>query len=177
MKRIAVNVSVKQFTHPDFLTMVEKILEETSMPINCLEIEITESLFAQDMGKVSHILEAIHDKRVGVSVDDFGTGYSSLSRLRDMPIDCLKIDRSFLLGIESGINDQSIIEPIVSMAKGMDIRVIAEGIDNDRQLDFLVNKGCTEAQGFLFSRPLSSQAIEAILKKGDKKIKFPQEKG
>jgi len=100
-----VNVSVKQFTHPDFLTMVEKILEETSMPINCLEIEITESLFAQDMGKVSHILEALHDKRVGVSVDDFGTGYSSLSR------------------------------------------------------------------------PLSSQAIEAILKKGDKKIKFPQEKG
>ncbi|HRF89912.1 MAG TPA: EAL domain-containing protein [Desulfobacter postgatei] len=85
--------------------MVEKILEETSMPINCLEIEITESLFAQDMGKVSHILEALHDKRVGVSVDDFGTGYSSLSR------------------------------------------------------------------------PLSSQAIEAILKKGDKKIKFPQEKG
>jgi diguanylate cyclase (GGDEF)-like protein len=177
IKRIAVNVSVKQFTHPDFLTMVEKILEETSMPINCLEIEITESLFAQDMGKVSHILEALHDKRIGVSVDDFGTGYSSLSRLRDMPIDCLKIDRSFVLGLESGINDQSIIEAIVSMAKGMDIRVIAEGIDNDRQLDFLVNKGCTEAQGFLFSRPLSSQAIEAILKKGDKKIKFPQEKG
>lgn len=177
IKRIAVNVSVKQVTHPDFLAMVEKILEQTGMPVNYLEVEITESLFAQDMDKASQILEALHDKGIGVSVDDFGTGYSSLSRLRDMPIDCLKIDRSFVLGLDSGINGQSIIEAIVSMAKGMGIRVIAEGIDNDRQLDFLVNKGCTEAQGFLFSRPLSSETIEALLEKGGQKIKFPQEKG
>lgn len=175
IKRVAVNVSVKQFTHPDFLAVVEKILDETGMPANHFEIEITESLFAQDMDKISHILNALHDKGIGVSVDDFGTGYSSLSRLKDMPIDCLKIDRSFILGIDSIKNDQSIISAIMSMAKGMDLRVIAEGIDNDRQLDFLVNKECTEAQGFLFSRPLPPEKIEAILKKGDRKIIFPQE--
>jgi EAL domain-containing protein (putative c-di-GMP-specific phosphodiesterase class I) len=79
------------------------------------------------------------------------------------------------LGIDSIKNDQSIIAAIMSMAKGMDLRVIAEGIDNDRQLDFLVNKECTEAQGFLFSRPLPPEKIEAILKKGDQKIIFPQE--
>ncbi|WP_320045276.1 EAL domain-containing protein [uncultured Desulfobacter sp.] len=176
LKRVAVNVSVRQFTHPNFLGVVEKILEETCMPVNCFEIEITESVFAEDMDKISHILKRLHDKGVGVSLDDFGTGYSSLSRLKEMPIDCLKIDRSFVLGVDSRKNDQSIISAIMSMAKGMDIRVIAEGIDNDRQLDYLVEKGCTEAQGFLFSRPLPADKIEAILKKGDPKIKFPQEK-
>ena len=176
LKRIAVNVSVRQFLHPDFLVVVEKILEETRMPVNRFEIEITESLFAEDMDNIPHILKILRDKGIGVSVDDFGTGYSSLSRLKEMPIDCLKIDRSFVVGLDSGKNDQSIIAAIMSMAKGMDIRVIAEGIDNDRQLDFLVDKGCTEAQGFLFSRPLSVEKIEAILKKGDQKIKFPQEK-
>ena len=170
IQRVAVNVSVKQFIHPDFLAVVKKILEETGILANHLEVEITESLFAQN---IDNILNELHDKGIGVSVDDFGTGYSSLSRLKDMPIDCLKIDRSFVLGVDSGKNDQSIIAAIMSMAKGMDIRVIAEGIDNDRQLDFLVNKGCTEAQGFLFSRPLSPEKIEAIMKKGDQKIKFP----
>nr|WP_320192153.1 EAL domain-containing protein [uncultured Desulfobacter sp.] len=176
LKRVAVNVSVRQFTHPNFLEVVEKIIEETCMPVNCFEIEITESVFAEDINKIQHILNKLHDKGVGVSVDDFGTGYSSLSRLKEMPIDCLKIDRSFVLGVDSRRNDQSIISAIMSMAKGMDIRVIAEGIDNDRQLDFLVDKGCTEAQGFLFSRPLPAEKIEAILKKGDQKIKFPREK-
>jgi EAL domain-containing protein (putative c-di-GMP-specific phosphodiesterase class I) len=175
VKRVAVNVSVNQFTHPDFLAVVEKILNETGMPAKHLEIEITESLFAHNLDKILNILNALHDKGIGVSVDDFGTGYSSLSRLKDMPIDCLKIDRSFVLGIDSIKNDQSIIAAIMSMAKGMDLRVIAEGIDNNRQLDFMVNKECTEAQGFFFSRPLSAEKIEAILKKGDPKITFPQE--
>jgi EAL domain-containing protein (putative c-di-GMP-specific phosphodiesterase class I) len=123
-------------THPDFLAVVEQILEETGMPADYVEVEITESLFAEDMDKISDTLKALRDKGVAVSVDDFGTGYSSLSRLKDMPIDCLKIDRSFVLGVDSRKNDQSIISAILSMAKGMDIRVIAEGIDNDRQLDF-----------------------------------------
>ncbi|WP_020588501.1 GGDEF/EAL domain-containing response regulator [Desulfobacter curvatus] len=174
VKRVAVNVSVKQFTHPDFLSVVETILEETGMAAKHLEIEITESHFAGDMDKVSYILNALRDKGIGVSVDDFGTGYSSLSRLKDLPIDCLKIDRSFVLGVDSRKNDQSIIAAIMSMAKGMDIRVVAEGIDNDRQLDFLMKKECVEAQGFLFSRPLPAKAIEAILKKGGRKIIFPR---
>ena len=156
LERVAVNVSVRQFTHPDFLAVVEQILEETGMSADYVEVEITESLFAEDMDKISDTLKALRDKGVAVSVDDFGTGYSSLSRLKDMPIDCLKIDRSFVLGVDSRKNDQSIISAILSMAKGMDIRVIAEGIDNDRQLDFLVEHGCTEAQGFFF-QPASAR--------------------
>ena len=176
LERVAVNVSVRQFIHPDFLAVVEQILEETGMPGKRFEIEITESLFAEDMNKISGTLKTLKEKGIAVSVDDFGTGYSSLSRLKDMPIDCLKIDRSFVLGVDSRKNDQSIISAILSMAKGMDIRVIAEGIDNDRQLDFLIENGCTEAQGFLFSRPLSPEKIEEILKQGDRKIKFPRQK-
>nr|WP_321398759.1 EAL domain-containing protein [uncultured Desulfobacter sp.] len=175
-ERVAVNVSVRQFTHPNFLTVVEQILEETCMPSKYFEIEITESLFAEDMDKISETLRTLRNKGIAVSVDDFGTGYSSLSRLKDMPIDCLKIDRSFVLGVDSRKNDQSIISAILSMAKGMDIRVIAEGIDNDRQLDFLIEKGCTEAQGFLFSRPLPAEKIEEILKQNGQKIKFPRQK-
>lgn len=176
LERVAVNVSVRQFTHPDFWAVVEQILEETGLTANYFEIEITESLFAEDMDKISGTLKQLKDKGIGVSVDDFGTGYSSLSRLKDMPIDCLKIDRSFVLGVDSRKNDQSIISAILSMAKGMDIRVIAEGIDNDRQLDFLIENGCTEAQGFLFSRPLPAEKIEDLLKQGDRKIKFPRQK-
>lgn len=176
LERVAVNVSVRQFTHPDFLAVVEQILEDTCMPADYFEIEITESLFAEDTDKISDTLKMLKRKGIGVSVDDFGTGYSSLSRLKDMPIDCLKIDRSFVLGVDSRKNDQSIISAILSMATGMGIRVIAEGIDNDRQLDFLVENGCTQAQGFLFSRPLPAEQIEAIVEKGDKKIKFPRQK-
>ena len=176
LERVAVNVSVRQFIHPDFLAVVEQILEETGMPGKRFEIEITESLFAEDMNKISGTLKTLKEKGIAVSVDDFGTGYSSLSRLKDMPIDCLKIDRSFVLGVDSRKNDQSIISAILSMAKGMDIRVIAEGIDNDRQLDFLIENGCTEAQGYLFSRPLPPEKIEEILKQGDRKIKFPRQK-
>nr|WP_319491976.1 EAL domain-containing protein [uncultured Desulfobacter sp.] len=176
LERVAVNVSVRQFTHPDFLAVVEQILEETGMPADFFEIEITESLFAEDIDKISGTLRTLKDKGIGISVDDFGTGYSSLSRLKDMPIDCLKIDRSFVLGVDSRKNDQSIISAILSMAKGMDVRVIAEGIDNDRQLDFLIEQGCTEAQGFFFSRPLPPEKIEEILKQNGKKIKFPRQK-
>ncbi len=173
VKRIAVNVSVKQFIHPDFVGMVEKILEETGMPPDHLEVEITESLFAQNTDKISHILNALRSKDIHVAVDDFGTGYSSLSRLKEMPIDCLKIDRSFVCGVESGTNDKSIISAIMSMARGMGIRVIAEGVDNDEQLNFLLDKHCREAQGFFFSRPMPPEKVEAMLKKGIRKIKFP----
>lgn len=177
IKRVAVNVSVKQFTHPDFLAVVEMILEETGMPADRLEVEVTESLFAQNMNRISQILKSLRQKNIEVAVDDFGTGYSSLSRLKDMPIDCLKIDRSFVLGINSGVSDKSIIGAIMSMADGMGLRVIAEGVDNDTQLDFLKEKHCTEVQGYLFSRPLPAEKVEELFQNGSLKIKIPKEKG
>lgn len=164
IRRIAVNVSVRQFIHPGFIKMVEDVLYETRMPPGCLEIEITESLFAQDIEKISKILKLLRSRQIQVAVDDFGTGYSSLSRLKEMPVDCLKIDRSFICGISSGVGDKSIISAIMSMARGMNLRVVAEGVDNTEQLDFLTATHCPEAQGFFFHRPLSSLQVEMLLK-------------
>jgi diguanylate cyclase len=164
LKRIAVNVSVKQFTHPAFLEMVRRVLSETGLNPSTLEIEITESLLAQDPREIASTLESLKRMDIRIAVDDFGTGYSSLSRLKDMPIDCLKIDRSFVCGIEGGTNDKSIISAIIAMAKSMDLRVIAEGVETHPQVNFLVGKDCQEAQGFLFSRPLPPPQAEAFLK-------------
>lgn len=163
LERIAVNVSVKQFTHPDFVQMVSDILAETGLAPRHLEIEITESLLVHEPKRIASILQKLRDRQILVAVDDFGTGYSSLSRLKDMPIDCLKIDRSFVCGIEQGVNDQSIIGAIMAMANGMGLRVIAEGVDKNTQVDFLVDKNCQEAQGYLFSKPLSVQDAEEFL--------------
>ena len=165
LKRIAVNVSVKQFIHPNFLQMIQKVLTDTALEPNRLEIEITESLLAQDPKTIASTLHALKQMRVRIAVDDFGTGYSSLSRLKDMPIDCLKIDRSFICGIENGQSDQSIISAIIAMAESMDLEVIAEGVETTRQVDFLIGQQCLEAQGFLFSRPLSSIQAEAFLQR------------
>ncbi len=166
LKRIAVNVSLKQFTHPHFVGTVEHVLRETELPADCLEIEITESLFAQDIGEVSELLGKLQSKSIRIAVDDFGTGYSSLSRLKDMPIDCLKIDRSFVYGLEQNMHDKSIISAIMAMAEGMGLRVLAEGVDSSNQLRFLIDKRCGEAQGFYFSRPLPPDRIEILLRKG-----------
>jgi len=164
LQRIAVNVSVKQFTHTNFLEMVRNVLADTALEPNLLEIEITESLLVQDTHTINDILQSLKDMNVRIAIDDFGTGYSSLSRLKEMPIDCLKIDRSFVSGIHGGPRDQSIICAIIAMAEGMDLKVIAEGVETSGQVHFLREKQCQEAQGFLFSRPLAPQQAQAFLR-------------
>ncbi|WP_373501046.1 putative bifunctional diguanylate cyclase/phosphodiesterase [Desulfococcus sp.] len=164
LQRIAVNVSVKQFTHPNFLGMVGNVLSQTGLEPHRLEIEITESLLAQDPLAIAATLRALKEMAVRIAVDDFGTGYSSLSRLKEMPIDSLKIDRSFICGIDGGTGDQSIICAIIAMAEGLDLRVIAEGVETLRQVDYLRGKQCQEAQGYLFSRPLPVSQAESFLR-------------
>jgi diguanylate cyclase (GGDEF)-like protein len=163
LQRIAVNVSIKQFTHANFLKMISDVLTETALAPHSLEIEITESLLVQDTQEISFILQNLKEMKINIAIDDFGTGYSSLSRLKEMPIDSLKIDRSFVSGIHGGMKDQSIICAIIAMAEGMNLKVIAEGVETKGQVDFLRGKQCQEAQGFLFSRPLSTQQAEAFL--------------
>lgn len=166
MRRIAVNVSVKQFTHPGFLKMMRDILIETRLPPEYLVIEITESLLGEDQVHIATILERLRATKVQVAVDDFGTGYSSLSRLKDIPIDCLKIDRSFICGIDQGSSDQSIIGAIMAMGEGMHLSIIAEGVDRDSQIAFLLQRKCREAQGFYFSPGVPADEAEELLKKG-----------
>jgi len=173
IQRIAVNVSVKQLTHPDFVKMLEGILKQTRMPPDRLEVEITESVFTQNMDYISNILKILRSKKIHIAIDDFGTGYSNLSRLKNMPISCLKIDRSFVWGINTGITDQAIIGAVMVMAKGMGLRVIAEGVENEKQSQFLSKKDCREAQGFFFSRPLPAEEVDILFKEGRLRTKMP----
>jgi EAL domain-containing protein (putative c-di-GMP-specific phosphodiesterase class I) len=167
LKRMAVNVSVKQFIHPNFLEMLRTVLSECDLEPKRLEIEITESLLARDPQQLVAILQELKKMNIRIAIDDFGTGYSSLSRLKDMPIDCLKIDRTFINGICDDTKDQSIISAIIAMAERMNLSVIAEGVETSMQVEFLRGKQCNNAQGFLLSRPLGPIQAEAFLRQKD----------
>lgn len=163
LPRIAVNVSLMQFIQWNFLETVREVLDETGLEPQTLELEITESLLMKDPARTAVTLRALKDMNVQIAVDDFGTGYSNMSCLREMPIDCLKIDCSFVCGVGDDVSDRAITSAIIAMAASMDLRVIAEGVETSRQVDFLRSKQCQEAQGFFFSRPLSPEQAEDFL--------------
>ncbi len=166
---MAVNVSVNQFIHPGFLETVQAILAETRLPPEILEVEITESLIAGNPSQIRSILQSLKEAGVRIAIDDFGTGYSSLSRLKEMPIDSLKIDRSFVSGIDGpdGKGDQAIISAVIAMANGLGLRLIAEGVETEKQAEFLREHRCGEVQGYLFSRPAPPEVIEALFDMGE----------
>ncbi len=151
---IAVNVSTRQFQQADFLHMLEDTLAASGLPPEALTLEITESVLAQDPNDAIRLLNEIRDLGVSVAVDDFGTGYSSLSYVTRFPIAKLKIDRSFVSGISLGASGDAITSTIISMAHSLNLKVVAEGVENSEQLRFLDARACDEGQGFLFSRPL-----------------------
>lgn len=164
LPRVGVNVSLRQFIQPNFLEMVRNVLVETGLEPSVLQIEITESMLLKDPEVIAATLRALSELNVQLAIDDFGTGYSSLSRLKELPIDCLKIDRSFVCGIGAGMRDQSILSAVIAMAAGMDLRLIAEGVETSNQIDFLRSRQCHEAQGFFLSRPLPQDQAESFLK-------------
>jgi diguanylate cyclase (GGDEF)-like protein len=165
LRRISINVSVKQFNHPDFAKYLGKVLEDVALEPHFVELEITESLLASDTTKIKAILTVLKDLGVKTAIDDFGTGYSSLSRLKEMPIDCLKIDKSFVQGIHGGARDRSIVSAIIAMAQSMGLNVIAEGVETKGQADFLKEQSCEEVQGYLFSRPMDVSTAETFLRR------------
>jgi len=160
--RVAVNVSAKEFTTslPD---RVGKVLTRHDIAPQWLELEITESMLMNSAQGVLAIMDEITALGVVLSLDDFGTGYSSLSYLKRFPIDTLKIDRSFIQGIPEDVNDCAIASAIISMAKQLKHKVIAEGVENPEQLSFLKNAGCDEVQGYMFSHPISAAKFEEML--------------
>jgi diguanylate cyclase (GGDEF)-like protein/PAS domain S-box-containing protein len=157
---IAVNVSAVQFREQNFLDMVARTLEETQLDPHYLELELTESATMQDLELTVMLLESLKKMGVCLSIDDFGTGYSSLSYLKRFPIDALKIDRSFVQDIATDPDGAAITRAIISMAKSLKRKVIAEGVETDAQFEFLRNEGCDQIQGFFFSEPLSAQEFE-----------------
>ncbi len=160
--RIAVNISGPQIEDGHFVDQVVRILDETGLPADRLEMELTESLVMRHTSTGFQQLQALRDLGVQIAIDDFGTGYSSLSYLKQLPVDKLKIDQSFVHDIPDHSDDNAITEAIIALANALDMQVIAEGIETDAQMRFLCDKGCNLAQGFLFSRPLSAADMTAL---------------
>jgi len=153
---IAINISAQEFVQKDFVDGVREILFDTKLPAQCLELEITETVLMRDAYSTTMILEQLKEIGVKLAVDDFGTGYSSLNYLQQFPIDVLKIDQSFVRHIASSVDEGIIVSAIISMGNSLKLKVIAEGIENQMQLDFLKKRHCEEGQGFFFSRALTA---------------------
>jgi len=163
LKRMAVNVSSRQFIQKDFVAMVNRVLVETDMSANNLEIEITESLLMEDRIDTITILHDLSNMGISLSIDDFGTGYSSLSYLKRLPVDTLKIDRSFMEGIPVDEDAIAISASIIALAHTLNKKVIAEGIETVEQLSMLRNKKCDIGQGYFFNKPLLSHEFESYM--------------
>jgi EAL domain-containing protein (putative c-di-GMP-specific phosphodiesterase class I) len=164
---VSVNISSVQINRPGFVTMLSDILEETKLPPQYLELEITESTLVSSIMDATKLLYTLQELGVRVSLDDFGTGYSSLNYLTKMPIDTLKIDKSFIDNICTNEKDSCIAESIIQLAHSLDIKVVAEGVEHDDQLVLLKTQRCDIIQGYIFSPPLHPTAFLDIIREDD----------
>jgi diguanylate cyclase (GGDEF)-like protein/PAS domain S-box-containing protein len=163
---MAVNVSAIEFRDEDFLKGLFMILEESRLNPHALELELTESVLMKRVATTAVVLETLRKRGVQVAIDDFGTGYSSLSYLRKLPIDTLKIDQSFVGRIGGGDGDAAIVTAVISMARSLKLRVVAEGVETFEELEFLRAHHCEEAQGYYFGRPVPAQEFAKLLETG-----------
>lgn len=161
--RMAVNMSVQQLKNPGFVQTVAGVLADTGLYPECLELEITESVANGNTENMVAILKQLKELGVSISIDDFGTEYSSLSRLKLLPVDRIKMDMQFVQGIESSEKDQAITKVIINLAKSLNIKVIAEGVETAPQMDYLSSKMCDEVQGYFLYRPMPAEKIDEIL--------------
>ncbi|MFN2588807.1 MAG: putative bifunctional diguanylate cyclase/phosphodiesterase [Actinomycetota bacterium] len=157
--KVSVNLSVRQFQEPDLVQQVAEVLAATGFPADCLVLEITESVFLTDSEPTIETLRGLKELGVLIAIDDFGTGYSSLSYLRRFPIDILKIDRSFIDGIDRGVEDAALARAIVQIGENLNLRIVAEGIETPEQLLEVRRLGCHEGQGFYLSVPLEPEEM------------------
>ncbi|GAX89032.1 bifunctional diguanylate cyclase/phosphodiesterase [Effusibacillus lacus] len=163
--RMSVNLSARQFLQHNIVETVERILAETGLEAKWLELEMTESIMQNSVNTVKS-LKKLQAMGIKIAIDDFGTGYSSLSYLKQLPIDALKIDKSFVRDITIDQEDAAIAEAIIAMAHSLNLKVTAEGVETEGQADYLGNVRCDRLQGYLFSKPLSAAEIEQILRTG-----------
>jgi EAL domain-containing protein (putative c-di-GMP-specific phosphodiesterase class I) len=176
---VAVNVSALQFQQADFLEILKTTLDSTGLPPAYLELELTESLLLANTADAIRKVAAVRELGVGVAIDDFGTGYSSLAYLQKLPIDRLKIDQSFVRDMGTGPNitvdrtHTAVITAITSLAASLGMQVVAEGVETTAQRDYLIEIGCDALQGFLFSRPVHAERIEAMLRAQEEQQRPP----
>jgi EAL domain-containing protein (putative c-di-GMP-specific phosphodiesterase class I) len=162
-RRIAVNLSPKQFLEPDLTGRVASVLAKTGLPGELLTLEVTEGVLIDNSDRALAAMSYLKDLGVRLALDDFGTGYSSLSYLRRFPFDCLKIDRSFVRTLCDDDGSQAIVQAILALGRSLKLKVIAEGVETDTQLQWLRAARCTEIQGFVLGRPMPSGAIRDFL--------------
>jgi EAL domain-containing protein (putative c-di-GMP-specific phosphodiesterase class I) len=160
---VAINVSRVQF-RKRFAKRVGELMSAYGIPPYALEFEITESVLLDDHQQVAEELSSLRAAGVRLALDDFGTGYSSLSYLKRFRFDVLKIDRSFVAGLPGNPDDVSLVKAILAMARGLDLRVLAEGVESAEQLHFLAAQGCELAQGYLIAKPMSEESYVEYLK-------------
>jgi EAL domain-containing protein (putative c-di-GMP-specific phosphodiesterase class I) len=161
--RLSVNVSARQFSQPDFVEQVAETLRATGAPAERLVLELTESVVLEDVAGAADKMNALKELGVGFAVDDFGTGYSSLAYLTRLPLDQLKIDRSFVRNLPGSANDAAVAHTIITLAESLGLAVIAEGVETEGQRRFLERHGCPTFQGFLFGKPMPIEEFEAKL--------------
>lgn len=162
--KVAVNLSARQFMRNDLCQQVRSALANNNIPANCLELEITESAIVEEVQRAVVTLRELKDIGVAISLDDFGTGYSSLSYLKQFPIDCLKIDQSFVRDLKTDADDEAIVLSIINLAHNMRMKVVAEGVEHSDQHKYLTNNGCDVLQGYLFGKPMSAAAFIALIR-------------
>lgn len=162
--RVAVNLSGYQLQHGRLVETVREILDETGLPGECLEFEITESVIMQNPDYAVEVLNEITGMGIHISIDDFGTGYSSLSHLKRFSVNTLKIDKSFVRDVENNSTDAAIASAIIAMGNSLNLKVIAEGVETEQQMDFLRDNNCDQVQGFLISRPLPAEQALRVLR-------------
>jgi diguanylate cyclase (GGDEF)-like protein len=161
--RIAVNLSARQFTQANLTEFVAQVLQETDIPADALELELTESLTMQPSDDNLAVMHRLNNMGVQLSIDDFGTGYSSLAYLQNFPIHALKIDRSFVIGINEETHDAAIVTAIIAMAHSLHLNLIAEGVDRPEHVSFLTAHGCLAAQGYYYSQPVPADVMTGLL--------------
>jgi EAL domain-containing protein (putative c-di-GMP-specific phosphodiesterase class I) len=161
---VAVNISARQFQQQDIAALVQRALRDHRVDPGLLELEITESTAMLDVEATNAKLRALKALGATIAIDDFGTGYSSLSYLKRFPIDSLKIDRSFITGLPGDLDDATIAQAVITMAHALRLKVVAEGVETEAQLDFLNGHGCDQMQGYYFSRPVPAEECTAMLR-------------
>ncbi|HEY4306856.1 MAG TPA: bifunctional diguanylate cyclase/phosphodiesterase [Gemmatimonadaceae bacterium] len=157
--RVAVNLSAQQIARTDVVALVQRVLAETYLPPSLLEVEVTESVLATNVSHAAQVLNDLRDLGVRIALDDFGTGYSSLSYLRQLPVDVVKIDRSFVRELGDSQTADAVVNAVLAMARGLNLSVVAEGVETQSQLEYLRARGCDVAQGYLFGKPTSPAAL------------------
>lgn len=162
---LAVNLSAAQFAHGDLTDMVDSLLQEYGVPATCLELELTEGVAMRDPQRAIAIMDALHARGIKLSFDDFGTGYSSLAYLKRFKLDKLKIDRSFVNDIQTDEEDRAIVRTIINMSRSLGLKTLAEGVETQEQRTFLLENGCNQVQGYLYSKPLLPVAFADFARK------------